>query len=309
MNSIAVVIPLFNKESYICRALDSVLAQSLSPDEIIVVNDGSNDNGAVIVRENYPQVKVIDQPNQGVSAARNAGINCTKAQFIAFLDADDYWLPNFLKNIVELKTKFPSGGMYFTHYAFLSEDSVTKAKLRLVPTDPGYVEDFFAACCNSDLPVTASSVCIKRDVLVDIGGFPVGIAMGEDQIVWARVACQSKVFYHPETSAYYDLSTENSACDVNKIYEPAPQLSVYNQLLKEGKVPNTMIDSLRVLMHFTVLSCVKNNLLVGNNLKARKLLLEHSSLFWDKYRFGALLISFMPNYIIRKIIGIIRRKR
>ncbi|MGZ7287404.1 glycosyltransferase family 2 protein, partial [Streptococcus pyogenes] len=84
------------------------MAQSLSPDEIIVVNDGSNDNGAVIVRENYPQVKVIDQPNQGVSAARNAGINCTKAQFIAFLDADDYWLPNFLKNIVELKTKFPS---------------------------------------------------------------------------------------------------------------------------------------------------------------------------------------------------------
>ncbi|WP_421020896.1 hypothetical protein, partial [Klebsiella pneumoniae] len=70
-----------------------------------------------------------------------------------------------------------------------------------------------------------------------------------------------------------------------------------------------MIDSLRVLMHFTVLSCVKNNLLVGNNLKARKLLVEHSSLFWDKYRFGALLISFMPNYIIRKIIGIIRRKR
>ena len=107
---ISVVIPLYNKRDTVFRALDSVFNQKFQPLEVIVVNDGSTDGSDLVVAElRNPLIRMISQRNEGVSAARNRGIHAANGDWIAFLDADDEWLPNFLRTIKSLYYNyFPS---------------------------------------------------------------------------------------------------------------------------------------------------------------------------------------------------------
>jgi hypothetical protein len=309
MNKISVVIPLYNKSKYIVRALNSIYQQTKHVDEIIVVNDGSSDNGAEVVKGKFPDVILIEQKNQGVSVARNTGIAHAKNEFVAFLDADDYWLPNFIENIYYLIELAPAAGMFCTHYGFKMATEICSAKIKEVPSTPGFIDDIFAACINADLPITASSVCIRRELLLQISGFPVGMKMGEDQVVWAKIACLSQVMYHPETSVHYDLSIEGSACDVNQVLEPAPQLTTYQNMLNNNLVPDYLVKSLMSLMSLTVISCAKNNLLLNHRYKARELLLHHPCLIWDQYRICGLLATYLPKPLLNFVIKLMRGNR
>ena len=121
VSMISIVIPLFNKASHIKDTIESVLAQSYQNFELIIVNDGSTDNGPKIVREiKEPRILVIDQANAGVSAARNRGIDAAKGDLIAFLDADDLWNPDFLSAIMRLYQRFPWAGLYATAYRIVN---------------------------------------------------------------------------------------------------------------------------------------------------------------------------------------------
>ncbi|MCP4075124.1 MAG: glycosyltransferase family 2 protein, partial [Gammaproteobacteria bacterium] len=104
---ISVIIPSYNRESTLIRALNSVLNQSSKADEIIVIDDGSTDNTANRIRQQFPSVKLIQQTNQGVSAARNTGIKATQFEWIALLDSDDEWLPDKLARIRHAQQKHP----------------------------------------------------------------------------------------------------------------------------------------------------------------------------------------------------------
>ncbi|WP_104027625.1 glycosyltransferase family 2 protein [Vibrio jasicida] len=307
--SLSVVIPLYNKEKFILRAIESIKAQTFKVKEIIVVDDGSQDMGARLVKQYHPDVTLIQQCNQGVSVARNIGIDAATSNHVAFLDADDYWLPRFAEKITLLIKSSPNAVMYCTHYAFNTGLDVRPALMRAIPKLGGKINDLFASCLNADLPITASSVCIKRSKLMEIGGFPVGMKMGEDQVVWAKIACLGKVMYDPEICVHYDLSIEGSACDINKVYEPAPQLSVYQNMLEQGQVPEYLKGSLKKLMHYTVLSCVKNNLLAGQRFEARRLLLTHPCLIYDRYRIGALIASCLPVGLFNLFLRLVRGNR
>ena len=93
---ISVIIPSYNRAHAISRALDSVVLQTLPAEEIIVVDDGSNDHSGQIIKEKYPHIRLLSQQHKGVSAARNLGITKAKGAWIALLDSDDVWLPNKL---------------------------------------------------------------------------------------------------------------------------------------------------------------------------------------------------------------------
>jgi len=204
---ISVVIPLYNKRDTILRALNSVFGQTFQPKEIMVVNDGSTDGSEQIVADlAHPLVKLISQPNQGVSNARNKGIQEANGKWIAFLDADDEWLPQFLQTIFYLNNEYPNALGYGTsYYKVFPNNLVKQCKLtRLQFTSPtGILNNYFEVCNYSDPPIWTSAVCVAKEELLKVEGFPKGIKAGEDLITWARLSRQGYFAYSTIPMAKY----------------------------------------------------------------------------------------------------------
>lgn len=199
MMKISVIIPLYNKKDKVLRALGSVLNQTVLPDEIIIVNDGSTDGPDLELSGiNDPLVKIIRQPNSGVSAARNTGIREAKGEWIAFLDADDEWMPEFLETIISLSEKHPDCQVLATSY--FNQDSMGLRKkiiLKKLPfqEDEGLLSNYFEVASYSHPPLWSSAITVNKSALNDIGGFPEGITSGEDLLTWARLAVHYKIAY------------------------------------------------------------------------------------------------------------------
>lgn len=205
---ISVIIPLYNKAGSIAQALDSVLAQEYQDFEIVVVDDGSTDGGASVV-ENYgdARIRLVRQENAGVSAARNSGIEEARGEYVTFLDADDVWMPGFLSEIVALQREFPQCRAQATNYVFNSNGVKSPTILRKIPFsgERGVLTNYFEVASSSHPPVCSICVCIERALLLEIGGFPVGIKSGEDLLTWARVAVRTDWAYSMREMAQYNF--------------------------------------------------------------------------------------------------------
>lgn len=233
----SVVIPLYNKEKYIGRTLKSVFSQTVLPYEVIVVNDGSKDNSVKVVESlNYPLIKLIHQTNLGVSAARNRGIEASAGDYVAFLDADDEWDPDFLETICRLISKFPQAGGYATNYRRKFADLTRPARISALNPDPGWegiIENFFEMLLDEML-ITSSSVAIKREVFNLVGMFPEGIAIGEDQDLWCRIAFKYKYAFSSKICATYFKDLSEAATTINRTFE-VPFIENYRKHL--GSLP------------------------------------------------------------------------
>lgn len=201
----SVVIPLYNKAATIVRSLESVLLQDLQAYEIIVVDNGSTDDSAELVRAIQDnRIHLIQQPNLGVSAARNAGIRAALGSHIALLDADDTWAPSFLAAMQALILKHPEAGWYAGGYAFrFAEGDKAPVHPSLENFTGGLLPDYFAVVSRGDMVATASSVVLPARVLQELGGFAEGERIGEDQDLWARIALTYTVAFDPKILAYY----------------------------------------------------------------------------------------------------------
>lgn len=207
MKTISVIIPLFNKEQTLGRALKSVFDQTMQPIEIIIVNDGSTDNGPNLVSNlTNKTVKLINQNNRGVSAARNTGTEISTGELIAFLDADDEWEPNYLLTIARLLKIYPDCIGAATSY-FLGGPSAERSPicLKRLPfeTKEGILTNYFEVSVHSNPPVWTSAVCIKKEALIKIGGFPAGVKAGEDLLTWARLAALGDFAYSTKPLATF----------------------------------------------------------------------------------------------------------
>ena len=214
---ISVVIPLYNKADTIQRALNSIFCQTVQPEEIVVVNDGSTDCSETIVRgPNHPLVRLISQLNLGVSAARNRGIAESKNEWIAFLDADDEWLPEFLETITKLAVKYPECSVLASSY-FLQDHTGRKRQsyVNNLPFtgDEGVLTNYFLAAASSEPPINSSSVVIKSSSLESIGGFPTGITSGEDLLTWARLASTNLIAYCTKPLSIFFLDSAYTYID------------------------------------------------------------------------------------------------
>jgi glycosyltransferase involved in cell wall biosynthesis len=196
---ISVVIPLYNKVAFIERAVRSVLAQTYHQFEIIVVDDGSTDEGPALVRRfAQPHIRLIWQANAGVSAARNSGIVAARSELIAFLDADDEWMPEFLETILRLKDTYPLCSVFGTGYVI--RENQRRDQPPIFGSLPrgrweGVLEDYFALACHSDPPLFSSAVAVRKTAIQSVGGFPVNVLAGEDLLTWARLAARYPVAY------------------------------------------------------------------------------------------------------------------
>jgi glycosyltransferase involved in cell wall biosynthesis/polysaccharide pyruvyl transferase WcaK-like protein len=206
---IDVVIPLYNKADCVRAAIESVLEQSCQPARIIVVDDGSTDGGAEIVGEmSDPRIQLIRQENAGVSAARNRGIAEATSELIAFLDADDVWMPGHLEAVRRLRITFPQCDVFATSYVFRVASGVSDRRpiFRGLLPEPweGVLDDYFGIAANSDPPLWTSAVAATRASLQSIGGFPVGIPHGEDLLTWARLAMRYELAFCTKCSAVFN---------------------------------------------------------------------------------------------------------
>ncbi len=205
---ITVVIPLYNKEKMVAETLRSVLAQTYRDYEVVVVDDGSTDGSADVVRQfDDPRIRLVSQKNAGVSAARNRGIEEAKGEHIAFLDADDKWDEGHLENLHDLIVRYPQCRARATAYRFVQGGESRGMILNRMPFSgqTGVLDNYFEVASCSHPPVHSSAVSIDKDILRRIGGFPVGVTSGEDLLTWARTALCTTFAYSRKVTATFDL--------------------------------------------------------------------------------------------------------
>ncbi|MFO1412791.1 MAG: glycosyltransferase [Burkholderiales bacterium] len=209
--SISVVVPCYNAERWVAGTLASVLAQDSPVHEVIVVDDGSTDRSTAVIRERFPGVTVVQQANSGVAAARNAGIRRASGQWIAFVDADDYWLPGKLSAQREVLRADPSARMACTAWqvwpsAAETPDEATLQGLRQADTGQwrgpsGWIYADLLLDCH----VWTSTVLVHRSLLDEIGLFDPGLRIGEDYDLWLRAARVTPILRVPRPLALYRM--------------------------------------------------------------------------------------------------------
>lgn len=252
----SVIIPLFNKATYIRKAIDSVLTQSLQDFELIVVNDGSTDDSAAIAKQcltGHSNATLLRQNNSGVSAARNNGVAASKATYLCFLDADDWWEPTFLEEMDKLIGDFPDAGIYGTNYTIINE---TKHKTRVAPIgipdgfERGYINYCKAYSKHLGMPLTSSSACIPKNVFTEMGGFPYGITLGEDFILWVHIALKYKVAFVNKPLSNYNQDIPINLRAVGQLHAPLRHMLWNLQDLENQEISNAdlkaLLDKLRV---------------------------------------------------------------
>lgn len=212
MPLVSVIIPAYNCALYIRETIESILAQEESNDiEIIVVNDGSTDSTAEIAREFREPVRVIDQVNAGVCAARNRGIAEAKGEFIAFVDHDDYWLPSKLKNQLAVFESNQNIDVVFSNFIRWHPDGIDDAyknpstfELQGRPngTDPRFSGWIYHEMLL-DSWVLTSTALVRTKVVRELGGFDESLPFSEDWDFWLRVSRVSQFICLREASTLY----------------------------------------------------------------------------------------------------------
>ena len=191
--SIAVIIPTYNRSHTLRRALDSVNSQTVKPNEICVVDDGSTDETEQLLSRHYPQVNYVYQNNRGVSSARNAGVAFTRGHWLAFLDSDDEWMPNKLERQLQEINDNPT-------LPLLNCDEIrirNGARVNAMHKHQKAGGEIFERCLPLCV-ISPSAVMIKRHLFEEVGGFDESLPACEDYDLWLRICSRYPVLYIEE---------------------------------------------------------------------------------------------------------------
>lgn len=213
---ISVVIPLYNKEKSIKATLESVLKQTYTDWECIVINDGSSDNSLEVVKNFIDEFKIDDfrfqilsQQNSGVSAARNRGIMEAKGEYISFLDADDLWTPDYLETLVSLIRDYPDAGLYSIGYTAVQDNQIEGFHTeRNYERERGIIDNPWTA--NKDF-YCGSNCSSRRKRLIEAGMFDIRMTHGEDLDMWWRLVIDGGLVYDAKHCVLYRQDAENRA--------------------------------------------------------------------------------------------------
>lgn len=215
---ITVVIPLFNKQPFVERCLRSIAGQSVLPDEVIVVNDGSTDAGPQLVAafEGLP-IRLIHQDNAGVSAARNRGVHEARHDWVAFLDADDEYLPDAIENFCAARAACPEASVVFGQS--VDTGAVPAAPARTPAFVP--VPDYFAYLVDQrGHEAHTSSLMVRKQAITQAGLFPPGVKIGEDTDTWLRLGCLFTFVRIDAPVAFYHLQDGDSGWETQQCAIP-----------------------------------------------------------------------------------------
>ena len=222
----SVIIPIYNKAAYIEKSILSVLNQTYTDFELIIINDGSTDHSLALLLElqaehNHSFI-VLNQENKGVSSARNNGVKVSKNDYIAFLDADDWWDVSYLEEMNILIQSFPEAGVYGSSYFKVKNGKTIPAIIGVDTSLKMGLIDYFQTYINSPyMPLWTGSTVVKRTVFETENGFKKSLKMGEDFDLWVRIANKYPVAYLNKALAFYNQDVDLSGRAVgNRLYEP-----------------------------------------------------------------------------------------
>ena len=190
---ISVIIPTFNRKHTLQRAIDSVLAQTFKPFEIIIVDDGSKDGTKEWLLLNYPSVQYIHQPNNGVSSARNKGIQISQGSWIALLDSDDEWMPEKLEYQSRFLEMNRDSSFCHTNEIWIRNG----VRVNQMKKHKKYGGDIFKHCLDI-CRISPSSSIIKKDVFEEVGAFDESLTVCEDYDLWLRVTAKFNILFLDE---------------------------------------------------------------------------------------------------------------
>lgn len=217
----SIIIPLYNKEKYITHTVQSVLNQTFQNFELIIVDDGSTDSSYKVASTfKDDRIKLVTKKNGGVSSARNFGVELAKNEYIAFIDADDFWDKNYLKELSSLILACPEAKMFASSYAEIVEGkTIPSVTYTLLERNyAGYIDYISLFSKYFISPIHTSAVILHSSVFKSLIKFNENIKSGEDLLVWLAIAFQYKVAYLNKILSFYnrDLPIENKA--TNKLY-------------------------------------------------------------------------------------------
>ena len=246
----SIIIPLYNKALYIRKVLESVLLQTYTDFELIIVDDGSTDGSAEIaeaflheaiklqgdkakdlknsVADNQASClspfafRLLKQKNAGVSVARNNAVAQAHGDYIAFLDADDWWEPTYLERMAQLIDSYPDAGLYACNYYYHKNG---EDKVRLKGVSSGYInypKTYFEVFA---MPVWTGAAIVPRSVFENVNGFNSQLWMSEDFDLWIRISLKYRVVFLNELLAYYNQDVQLKWRALGKLYPPKVQFA------------------------------------------------------------------------------------
>lgn len=251
----SVIIPLYNKAKYVAKTINSVLLQTFADYELLIVDDGSKDESAQIaaqIIDGHDNCRLIKQENAGVSVARNNGVAVSQGEYLCFLDADDWWEQTFLEEMAKFINEFPEAGIYGANYTIVNE---TKHKTRVakIGVEEGFEKGYINYCKvyakTMYMPLWTGAVCIPRKIFEEMQGFPKGIKLGEDFLLWIRIALKYKVAFLNKALAYYNQDVDIANRGVGRLHKPTEHMLWNLEFLSEEEKTNPdykqLIDILR----------------------------------------------------------------
>lgn len=307
----SVIIPLYNKEKFIQKTIESVLSQDFKDFEIIVINDGSTDDSVSKLKDiSDSRLKIVHQVNQGVGAARNNGMSHANFEWIAFLDGDDIWASNHLSELKQIISTFPSSGMIATNYKSFYSDTDIKIEDKKLKTNIRSIDYFLEPI------VWTSATAIKKDVFKNLGGFT-DYKNGEDLEYWVRTALNYPTAVSDKITAYYRRNTGGitDSVTLGRDYyielKSLASISPSIELLVNKSKENPAIfkrPSIKRYVNSRLLSGVKV-WLAEDNIKMAKQLARFSIPSCNKQYSVLLGIKAVPEPAIRKAVAYWKSKK
>ena len=297
--SISVVIPAYNSEGHIGRALDSVLAQTFGADEIIVVDDGSTDGTGEVIASYGERVKYIRQENAGPGAARNTGIHAATGNWIAFLDADDEWVSEKLRLQVDILKRNIELMWVSANYDCFQEDRdlkasyLPKAKVERLLGGKDHFENFLEAF-TFDCWGHLDTVLINREALLEVGDFETTHKTMEDlDFLWRMGYRWPQIGYVAEPVAVYHLGTPESLIKTVKDRRALGETIARHLVLSEKAGMGEDFKPCAVMM---LRKWIRGMLFTAEGREARDLIKRFDELLPRSYRLFIYLLTVFPGF-------------
>lgn len=237
----SVIIPLYNKENFIENTLRSVLNQSFTDFEIIIVNDGSTDASEEKAKQFIDtRIRYYSKENDGVSTARNYGIALAQSDYISFIDADDYWYPNFLQEMFANINQFPNQKVFTAAIEIETSSKIIEAQYSIKKTSDCEIVNYFDASVKESVIWTSSAV-FHKSVFEEIGNFDIKLKSGQDTDLWIRIGLIYPVLFSWKILARY-VHDSNSLSKRKEYYNKKLDFSKFTDAEKRNPALRKFLD-------------------------------------------------------------------